>query len=347
MNKRHAVVCFNLGGPNTSEEIEFFLKNLLTDRYVMPLPSPLRTWFGSWIARRRTPVAKEIYAQIGGASPLLKHSLAQANALNDVLGHDFYKVFMAMRHGHPLIEEVVPCVQQYNPAQITLLPLYPQYSFTTTASAFAQWNMVTKKLNWHCPTHQICCYPTLHGLISYYAQAIEKYALLFEHMPQILFTAHGIPQYLVRKGDPYVHQVTQTVQAIMQSLPKKFQNRYKLAYQSRLGPLKWTEPYLTHEIKRAGAMQHSLLVVPISFTQEHVETWVELDIEMHHLAQKSGVPEWHRIPTVQQHDAFIDDLAQLVLFKNHGEKRQTSCSTCGVISRKAVGCGAIEKSRYI
>jgi protoporphyrin/coproporphyrin ferrochelatase len=313
--ERIAVVLFNLGGPDSLDAVEPFLTNLFSDKAIIGLPSPWRGWLARLIARRRAPVARVIYEQMGGRSPLRELTEAQAAALQEVLrarGVDVH-AFVCMRYWHPMSEETAARVARLDPERIVLLPLYPQFSSTTTGSSLTAWLEATAAVGLSVPTLAVCCYPCQRGLIETMAARIETaLASLDGSVPRrILFSAHGLPQRIVDRGDPYPWQVEQTVAAIVDRLGPAAGD-HVLCYQSRVGPLKWIGPSTEAEIKRAGRDGRAAVVVPVAFVSEHSETLVELDIEYRHLAETSGVLTYVRVPTAGTEPGFIDGLADLV-----------------------------------
>lgn len=308
---KRAVVLFNLGGPDRIESVEPFLFNLFNDPAVIGLPGLLRRPLAKQMARRRARTARGIYEKLGGGSPLLANTEAQARALEAKLPPD-HRVFVAMRYWHPFADETVRAAKAWGAEEIVLLPLYPQFSTTTTASSLADWR---RAVGGGLPTRAICCYPEEPGFIAAAADEIKKILRLWrgKEAKRILFSAHGLPQRTVDKGDPYAWQVERTVAAIRAALAAELAGIDSvLCYQSRVGPLKWLGPSIDAEIRRAGAEKIGLLVVPVAFVSEHSETLIELDVEYKHLAGQVGVPTYLRAPTVSTDDAFIAGLARLV-----------------------------------
>jgi ferrochelatase len=301
-----AVVLFNLGGPDSPEAVKPFLRNLFGDPAILRVPGFVRGPLAWLISTRRAPTAQKIYAQIGGASPILGQTEAQARALEEALGADRqFRAFVCMRYWHPMTAEVVQQVRAFAPDRVVLLPLYPQYSTATTKSSLDAWKREAGRLGGSTST--IESYPVDPGFI---AASIE---LVKQSLPaepfRLLFSAHGLPEKLIKAGDPYQRQVEQTAAAIVAGLGTV---DGVVCYQSRVGPLKWIGPSTDEEIRRAGRDGKAVVVYPLSFVSEHSETLVELDIEYRHLAEKSGVPAYHRVPTVGTHPAFIRGLANLV-----------------------------------
>ena len=310
-----AVVLFNLGGPDSLPAVEPFLRNLFSDPAIISLPGFVRLPLARLIAKRRAPIAREIYAHMGGKSPIAEETEAQARALEAALratGHHA-KCVIAMRYWHPLTARAIEAVKAFSPDRIVLLPLYPQFSTTTTASSRSEWQTLAKRARLNAPLHEVCCYPFEDGFVEALCDLVEKG--LRTAKPglsyRVLFSAHGLPKRVVDRGDPYQWQVERTVQAVLERWRgPAFEHR--ICYQSRVGPLEWISPATDAEIRRAGAEGKALIVVPVAFVSEHSETLVELDIEYGKLARASGVPDYIRVPTVRAHPAFIDGLAHLV-----------------------------------
>ena len=315
---RTAVVLFNLGGPDRLESVEPFLRNLFSDPAILRLPGVARHLLAWLIARRRAPVAREIYRHIGGASPILANTQAQAAALQHTLGFDF-RVFIAMRYWHPFSEETASDVKAWFPDRVLLLPLYPQYSTTTTASSFADWQRAARKVGLTVPTRLLCCYPRDRGFVAAVAAPLRQALAEMPSGTRVLFSAHGLPQRIVDAGDPYPWQVGESVAAVKDTLSRTCDS--VICYQSRVGPLKWLEPSTELEIRRAGAEKRPLIVVPIAFTSEHSETLVELDRDYARIAAAAGVPVYRRLPTVGTDPLFIAGLAELArrLFEQRDE----------------------------
>jgi ferrochelatase len=312
-----AVVLFNLGGPDSLKAVKPFLINLFNDKAILTLPQPFRGILAWYIATRRAAAAREIYEQMGGASPILEQTRLQATALETELAQrGEYKVFIAMRHWHPFTAETVAEVKSYNPDKVVLLPLYPQYSTTTTQSSFEAWYAEAKSQELKAPHHPICCYPFDTHFIDAHLELIRPaLADAAKHgKPRLLFSAHGLPQKIVDKGDPYQWQVERTVSALIRKLGASANETpdYVICYQSRVGSLQWLEPSTPDEIMRAGKDNVPVVVVPVAFVSEHSETLVELDREYLALARKNDVPHYVRVPALGAHPVFIDSLAWLV-----------------------------------
>lgn len=311
---RLAVVLFNLGGPDKAESVEPFLFNLFNDKAIIRLPGLLRRFVAKRISRQRAPIAAGIYANLGGGSPLLKNTQAQEAALSEALADlGLVKIFLAMRYWHPMAPETVKAVAEFAPDQIVLLPLYPQYSSTTTGSSLKQWNDIAAKAGLKVPTRAVCCYPSEAGFIASTTELIrEAYqSVSAEHPTRLLFSAHGLPERVVKGGDPYQFQVERTAASVVARLGVENLD-WSICYQSRVGPLTWIGPSTDEEIRRAGADGKAVVLCPIAFVSEHSETLVELDIEYRHLAEQVKIPRYERVNTVSVAPEFIGGLAQLV-----------------------------------
>jgi ferrochelatase len=309
----HAVVLMNLGGPDSPAAVRPFLYNLFSDPAIIGLPAPLRLPLARLIAMRRSAVASEIYAHLGGASPLLANTEAQAQALEAALGAD-YRCFIAMRYWHPLTAAAVAAVKAWQPDDIVLLPLYPQFSTTTTGSSMAAWRHEATRQGLDRPTRTVSNYPIEPGFIAALAGAIDLAlgAAAAQSIPErLLLSAHGLPLKIVRRGDPYPRQVEATAAAVVAALAHPVAD-WRVCYQSRVGPLAWLGPSVDEEVRRAGRDGVAIVIAPISFVSEHSETLVELDRDYRQLAEVSGVPDYWRASTVGTDPRFIAGLAKLV-----------------------------------
>ncbi len=331
--KKTAVILFNLGGPDDLKAVKPFLFNLFYDSAIIGLPNKLRWLLAKFISSSRAKKARKIYSLMGGKSPILELTNLQAAALEKKLSESAkngseYKVFVSMRYWHPMSDTVVRNVKNYAPDEIILLPLYPQFSTTTTGSSFSDWEESAKKIGLEIPTKKICCYPTDWNFVAAHAKLIrDAYWKASEQgKPRILFSAHGLPEKIVKAGDPYQFQVEKTVEAVTKILMIE-ELDYKICYQSKVGMMKWLTPSTEDEIVVAGDAKLPLLVVPIAFVSEHSETLVELDIEYREFAEKHGVPEYIRVPALGVEPLFIDALAGLCVDKN--ERKKICPKTCG------------------
>jgi ferrochelatase len=323
-----AVVLFNLGGPDSPEAIEPFLRNLFSDPAVLPLPTFARGPLARWIAKRRAPIAQEIYRKIGGRSPILEETQAQATALEAALGGRGIeaRVFVAMRAWKPFAAEVAAAIRAWRPDRVVLLPLYPQFSTTTTGSSLRDWQAAARQAGLTMPHARICCYPWLEGFIAAEAALVSQtFASRRVGVDyRLLLSAHGLPKRTLSKGDPYQWQVEKTAEAIVDRLGMRSLD-WILCYQSRVGPLEWIGPSTDAEIRRAGRDGKGIVIAPVAFVSEHSETLVELDMEYARLAQECGVPHYLRVSTVGTHPGFIHGLAQMVVRTLDGE----SVISCG------------------
>ena len=327
-----AVVLFNLGGPDSPAAVQPFLFNLFNDPAIIAAPRIIRWCLAKFISKRRAPVAREIYEHLGGRSPLLANTQAQARALekrlNDDDSDDDFKVFIAMRYWHPFALESALAVKAWEADRVILLPLYPQYSTTTTGSSLKDWHSAAAKVGLEVPASALCCYPTQAGFAKAVAKKLgDTIAKLSEtRNARVLFSAHGLPKKIVSGGDPYQWQVEQSVKCVIEALGDDTLD-WVICYQSRVGPLEWIGPATEEEIERAARDGRDIIMVPIAFVSEHSETLVELDIEYRKLAEEKGVLAYHRIGTVDDDPIFIDALAQLVT--DAMNRPETLCSGGG------------------
>jgi ferrochelatase len=312
---RIAVVLFNLGGPDSLATVKPFLFNLFNDAAILRMAAPLRYLLARLISARRAPIAQEIYKQIGGRSPIVEQTEAQARALDARLGDlGDVQTFLAMRYWHPLAADAVTEVRDFAPDHVVLLPLYPQFSTTTTASSLADWRRQAAMANLRVRTVAVGCYPVQTGLVAAQVDLIRPIlaqARAGGRSVRLLFSAHGLPQKIVDGGDPYQWQVEQTVAAVVAALGEP-DLHWSTCYQSKVGRLQWIGPSTEQEIAVAGQNGDAVVVVPIAFVSEHSETLVELDIDYRDLAERHGVAGYFRVPAVATHEAFIDGLADLV-----------------------------------
>ena len=308
-----AVVLFNLGGPDSLDAVEPFLRNLFSDPAIIRLPNPFRALLARFIARRRAPVSQAMYRAIGGRSPILGETEAQARALEQTLGGEA-KVFIAMRYWAPRARDTAAAVRQYAPERIVALPLYPQFSTTTTASSLQEWRAEAARVGLVAPTVAVCCYPTLDGWAAAQASAIGAALDALPPQarpPRVLLSAHGLPQRVVDAGDPYQWQVEQGAKALVARLAgRSFEP--VVCYQSRVGRLKWIGPETVEEIRRCGRDGTAAVVVPVAFVSEHSETLVELDRDYRAVAAAAGVPTYVRVPALGTAPGFMAGLNDLV-----------------------------------
>ena len=313
---RVAIVLFNLGGPDRPESIKPFLLNLFSDPAILRVPFFVRPILARIIARARQKPAAENYAIMGGRSPLLELTQGQAAALEAALPELDAKCFIAMRYWHPLSAETVRAVKAWAPDEILLMPLYPQYSTTTTGSSLTAWRTAAARGGLVAKTTALCCYPDDAGYVAATAALVRKaYDQAVASLPpgagvRVLFSAHGLPEKIVKSGDPYQWQIERTVAAVLAEWGRTGLD-WIICYQSRATPVKWIEPSTDTEIERAGHDKVAVLVVPIAFVSDHSETLVELDVEYRLLAEKAGVPGYFRVPVQNSDPGFIAALAGL------------------------------------
>jgi len=315
MSGRLAVVLFNLGGPDRPEAVQPFLFNLFNDPAIIGAPTPIRWLLAKLVSNRRAPVTREIYARIGGKSPLRELTDAQAKALNEALrrrGLDS-RVFVCMRYWNPRSDEVARDIAAFAPKTIVLLPLYPQFSTTTTGSSLADWEHAATTAGIGAETHAICCYPCQDGWVTAQANLVSEAVAKAQAFgkPRVLFSAHGLPKKVVDRGDPYPWQVEQTVAAVVDAVGDRISD-HAVCYQSRVGPLEWIGPSTEEELQRAARDGVPVVIVPVAFVSEHSETLVELDIEYREQAKRLGVPGYIRAPALGTAPLFIDGLANTV-----------------------------------
>lgn len=308
-----AVILMNLGGPDSLNSVKSFLFNLFYDKSIITLPNPLRWIIAKIISTLRNKKAQEIYKLVGGASPIMQETIAQKKALEQKLEGRDIEIFIVMRHYHPMSLEVVKKIKLYNPDEIIMLPLYPQFSTTTTGSAVADLKNSLSIEACLVPQKVICCYFKTDGFVAAHAElilsAMEK--IIDKDNMCLLFSAHGLPKKVVLNGDPYQWQIEESVKAIVKKLSIKKLD-YKISYQSKVGPLEWLTPNTEDEIKEAAIAGKAILVVPIAFVSEHVETLVELDLEYSKIAKDANV-EYIRVPALSINDKFIESLADLII----------------------------------
>jgi len=311
---KKAVILFNLGGPDKLESVEPFLFNLFNDPEILSIPTIFRYPLAKFISKRRAPIAKNIYREIGNKSPILELTQKQATSLeNNLLKKGDYKCFVVMRCWHPRAIDVIKKVKEFNPEEIILLPLYPQFSAATSGSSINEWSDLCKKENFNVKTKIICCYPTENNFVKSHAHLIKKTIQNEESKNfKLLFSAHGLPEIKIKKGDPYQWQVEETVKEIMMHLNDENLD-HTISYQSRVGPLKWIGPSTDDEIIKYSKEKKGIIIVPVAFVSEHSETLVELDIEYKKLAEKNGCSFYKRVPALGIEENFIKGLAELVL----------------------------------
>ncbi len=321
MADRVAIVLFNLGGPDRIEAVRPFLRNLFSDPAILRVPFFVRPFLARLIARRRTKPASANYALLGGASPLLGLTEQQGTALAAALPELDAHCFIAMRYWHPFSDVCARAVRAFRPDRVLLLPLYPQFSTTTTGSSLDDWREAAARAGLVAQVTTLCCW---HGDGAYAAATArllsEALARARAELPaevplRVLFSAHGLPESIVRAGDPYQFQIERTVDAVRDALGMPDLDwpnlDWVVCYQSRVTPEPWLAPSTEAEIERAAHDRVGAVVVPIAFVSEHSETLVELDVEYGDIARSLGIPGYYRVPTQNDHPAFIAALADI------------------------------------
>ncbi|MBM3269061.1 MAG: ferrochelatase [Candidatus Sericytochromatia bacterium] len=312
-----AVVLLQLGGPDTPEAIEPFLANLFADPYTIPLPwwlKPFQPRLARVVAKRRAPLVADLYRHMGGASPILANTVAQARALEAELAcrGASVPVHVAMRCWHPLTEHVVDNLLAARAREVTLLPLYPQESSATTGSAVARFEEVSRERGAPWEIRVARSYPVEPGYVAAIRETVHEALARFENPGQavILFSAHSLPMVIVAAGDPYPEQIAATRAAVEAGLG--LPNRTALSFQSQAGPVKWLGP-TTHDAISALAGQgvRDLLLVPLGFVSEHLETLYEMDVLYGEHARSLGM-RFERAAAPGTHPAFIGALADVV-----------------------------------
>jgi protoporphyrin/coproporphyrin ferrochelatase len=324
MNEKIGVVLLNLGGPDSLEAVEPFLFNLFNDPEIINFPFSFlfRKRLAKLISSKRHPRIQEQYKQIGGKSPLLELTQAQANLLEQKLNENGLnaKVYIAMRYWRPFTEDAIDAIEKDGIERVVLLPLYPQFSKSTTGSSIKEWNrLINEKPNLkNIPTEIVEQYydfpPYLDAVIERINQGLERFPAEKRDEIHILFSAHGTPMKLVREGDPYSGQICETVTAV--KTRGGWTNPHTLCFQSKVGPQKWLTPSTPKVIEELAAQGvKNMLVVPIAFVSDHLETLFEIGKEFRHLATKKGVRQFEVTEGLNDSDKFADALAQLVFRK--------------------------------
>ena len=313
------IVLIQLGGPASLDGVQPFLESMFRDPdlFDLPVPDRLRTWLARKLSTWRATKARLLYESIGGKSPIVDTTYRQAALLERALRLALpCRVFVAMRYGSPSTASTVQAVHEAGLGRLLILPLYPQYSSATTGSSTREWDRLCRQKGLAIPTDLVDSYCSFPAYID--ALADRVYEGLGRFPPgsraHIVFSAHGLPVKLVRKGDPYQRQIEETTRLVMERCPPN--SRHTLCYQSRIGPGQWLGPSLTDTLRRLGrAGTDSVLVVPVSFVSDHLETLVEIDIEAREDAARWGIRHFETMEGLNDSPAFIDALAQLVL--NH------------------------------
>lgn len=307
-----AVILFNLGGPDHLDNVKPFLFNLFYDRAIINLPNPLRYMIAKLVSSRRNKTAQQIYKHLGGRSPIVPETQAQADELQHMLGSK-YKVFISMRYWHPLLHSVLDEIKSENFDEIILMPLYPQYSTTTTGSFFSLFDRLISEKKININVKKICCYPDQIQYITACVNSIKEQIknLNIPSNARYLFSAHGLPKKCIEAGDPYEAHVNITVQKTIEEFPEI--KDHVVCYQSKVGPLEWIGPSTESEIIRAAAGNVPVAIIPISFVSENSETLYELDFEYKKTAQDHGLNAYYRLNTLRSDDLYIQAIADMII----------------------------------
>ncbi|XP_031488336.1 ferrochelatase-2, chloroplastic [Nymphaea colorata] len=323
--ERIGILLLNLGGPETLDDVQPFLFNLFADPDIIRLPRLfqfLQRPLAQLISFLRAPKSKEGYASIGGGSPLRQITDEQAHALKNALEAKrvHAKVYVGMRYWHPFTEDAVKQIKRDRITKLVVLPLYPQFSISTSGSSIRVLQTMFRQDEYLAtlPVTIIESWYQREGYVNSMASLIEKELQAFANPEEamIFFSAHGVPvSYVEDAGDPYKEQMEECVGLIMNELrSRQIKNDHTLAYQSRVGPVEWLKPYTDKVIVELGQKGvKSLLVVPVSFVSEHIETLEEMDMEYKELALESGIKNWRRVPALGCKPEFISDLADAAI----------------------------------
>ncbi|HIK15439.1 MAG TPA: ferrochelatase [Leptolyngbyaceae cyanobacterium M33_DOE_097] len=317
---KFGVLLLNLGGPEQPEDVRPFLFNLFSDPEIIRLPFPWLQRPLAWmISSLRSKKSQENYRQIGGGSPLRRITEEQAQALRVKLkekGEDV-SIYVGMRYWHPFTEEAIARIKRDNVSKLVILPLYPQFSISTSGSSFRLLERLWKE-DPSLHTIDYTVIPSWFDRPGYLQAMADLIANELDRFPNpdhvhVFFSAHGVPvSYVEEAGDPYQREIEECTRLIMRSLNRP--NNYTLAYQSRVGPVEWLQPYTEDALQELASQDvKNLVVVPISFVSEHIETLQEIDIEYRELAEEAGIENFQRVPALNTHPIFIEDLANMVL----------------------------------
>jgi len=313
--RRVGVVLFQLGGPDTPQAIEPFLFNLFCDPDIIDFPFARigRKPLAKLISTTRAKKVQHHYLALGGASPIRRFTEQQANALQQKLRADGIdaRCFVAMRYWHPFTAEAVEQLRAANCDEVVLLPLYPQYSSTTTGSSLKEWRRLFRD---DVPVQAIEAFYRHPRYLDSLVEKIDEALARFPESasPEIVFSAHSVPVSVVAKGDPYQRQIEETVEMVMQR--GGWPHRHRLCYQSKVGASKWLQPSLHRTIRDLAAERiREVCIVPIAFVSDHVETLAEIDHEAREEAAELGIQQFEMTSGLNDSPAFIAALADLVV----------------------------------
>ncbi len=332
LHKKIAVILFQLGGPDSLEAVEPFLFNLFSDPCIISFPGSflVRKPLAKLISKRCSRKSAEKYKLIGRKSPILDLTQQQASALESMLrSWDINaEVFIAMRYWNPLIETSVRKIKAGGFEQAVLLPLYPQFSQATTLSSINEWTRQTELQGCVIPSKLICCYPSQPLLIEAFVAninfALNRFNKAASADIDLLFSAHGVPISYIKHGDPYQLQVEETVRSIIKR--GNWSSPHALCYQSKVGPMKWLQPSLKESIKHLINMgRKNLLIIPVTFVSDHVETMYEINIEAKKYALTNGIRQFEMMPALNSHPKFIQCLGELVQTRLASDMQPDTC----------------------
>jgi len=364
------VLFLNLGGPTTGDDVEEFLYNLFADPDIIRLPgplAPLQNLIATFIAKRRAPKSRAAYASIGGGSPILKYTNAQAKLLSESFTKRYgmpIKTYVGMRYWKPYTEEALEAIRRDKIKALVILPLYPQFSISTSGSSLRvlQEDFSKEAASYGNMVHTVV--PSWYdrpGYVAAMSSLIQKELDSFTDAEKadakkqapditsmhILFSAHGVPKSYIEAGDPYQKQMEKCIDGIKAKLYETNSPEdvtIHLSYQSRVGPIEWLRPYTDDVLPELGESGvRNLVVVPISFVSEHIETLEEIDIEYRELAEESGVSNWRRCPAPNTDPAFIEDMADMV-YEALNEPAQTVTETCIANNIEGIDLGGVDDS---
>ena len=325
MTTRTAIVLCNLGGPDCLAAVEPFLRNLFSDPdiFQLPLAAITQRAFAYAVARRRRVEASRGYAALGGASPIGANTQDQARALERALSDLKVRVFVCMRYWHPFTAEVVAALKAGGFERVVLLPLFPQYSLTTSGSARNEFTRQCRRLHYRPDVRFIGSWyeeeDYLRGIVADIQAMVERFSEPDPARISLLLSAHGVPKMLIERGDPYQREIEATAEHVKKRLGWP---QVTLCYQSRVGPREWLRPYVDDVIRdqgRAGVSQ--ILVYPIAFVSDHIETLYELGMTYAALATRAGVREYHVVPGLNDKPLLISALERLARAALQEERR--------------------------
>src|SRR6185369_12791280 len=312
MTDKTAVLLLQMGGPDSLEAVEPFLLNLFADRDIIKIgPAFLQPFIARKILKKRAPKVRENYRQIGGKSPLRELTGKQASELEKLLGED-YRCFVGMRYWNPFTAEALSDIQREGITRMVALTLYPHFSRATSGSSFNDLERANKKLRQPLSLAYVRSFYDHPLYIQALVEKIESGLAAFpdRRRVQLFFSAHSLPQSFIGEGDPYLDHITTTVRLVMERFRDVSQH---LAFQSRDGPVKWLEPSAGDKLKELAALGHTeVLMVPLSFVSDHIETLHEIDIEYREEAHKFGITDFRRMESLNSSPTFIRCLAELV-----------------------------------